>query len=80
MALDATTGGPANLTSLGGVPIAGGRVSNVRTSGSLPIVSALGGGQAYLPGVTLAPSGKSPFSIDAPIWRRRSWNEINQNQ
>lgn len=79
MALNADTGGAANASSLGGLPIAGGRVSNVRTSGSLPIVSALGGGQAYLPGVTLAPSGKTPISIDAPIWRRRSWNEINQN-
>ena len=80
LALDAITGGPAGVSSLGGWPIVGGRISNARTSGSLPIVSALGGGQAYLPGTTLAPSGKTPLSIDAPIWRRRSWSEINENQ
>ena len=79
LALNATTGGPANISALGGWPIAGGRVSNVRTSGSLPLVSSLGGGQAYLPGVMLAPSGKNPLSIDAPIWRRRSWQGIQQN-
>jgi type IV pilus assembly protein PilY1 len=66
------------VSSLGGWPYVGGRISNARTSGSLPIVSSLGGGQAYLPGTTLAPSGKTPLAIDAPIWRRRSWNEINQ--
>jgi type IV pilus assembly protein PilY1 len=78
MVLDAGTGGAAGVSSLGGWPYVGGRISNARTSGSLPIVSSLGGGQAYLPGTTLAPSGK-PLAIDAPIWRRRSWNEINQN-
>ncbi len=30
-------------------PIAGGRITNARTSGSLPVVSAVGGGKAYLP-------------------------------
>jgi type IV pilus assembly protein PilY1 len=79
MVLDATTGGAAGVSSLGGWPYVGGRISNARTSGNLPIVSSLGGGQAYLPGTTLAPSGKTPLSIDAPIWRRRSWNEINEN-
>lgn len=79
MVLDAGTGGAAGVSSLGGWPYVGGRISNARTSGSLPIVSSLGGGQAYLPGTTLAPSGKTPLAIDAPIWRRRSWNEIDQN-
>ena len=80
MALNATTGGPAGVSSLGGWPMVGGRINNARTSGNLPVVSALGGGQAYLPGVTLAPAGSNPLSIDAPIWRRRSWSEINENQ
>ncbi len=80
LALNATTGGPAGVSSLGGWPVVGARISNARTSGSLPVVSALGGGQAYLPGVTLAPKGTNPLSVDAPIWRRRSWNEIQQNQ
>lgn len=76
MALNAATGAPAGASSLGGGAIVGGRINNARTSGDLPIVSALGGGQAYLPGATLAPSGTSPLSVDAPIWRRRSWQEI----
>jgi len=79
MALNAVTGAPAGVSSLGRWPIVGGRISNARTSGSLPLVSALGGGQAYLPGTTLAPSGTKPLSIDAPIWRRRSWQGIQQN-
>ncbi|MGN6790539.1 MAG: pilus assembly protein [Rhodanobacteraceae bacterium] len=78
MALSAITGAPAGVSSLGGWPIVGGRITNARTSGSLPIVSSLGGGQAYLPGTALAP-GKNPLSIDAPIWRRRSWQGIQQN-
>lgn len=80
MAVNGATGAPAGVSSLGGWPLMGGRITNARTSGSLPIVSALGGGQAYLPGTGLAPSGKKPFSVDAPIWRRRSWSEINQGQ
>lgn len=77
MAFNAVTGGPAGVSSLGGWPMVGARISNARTSGSLPLVSALGGGQVYLPGLTVAP-GNNPLSIDAPIWRRRSWQEINQ--
>ncbi|MBS0381996.1 MAG: hypothetical protein JSR56_06145 [Proteobacteria bacterium] len=79
MALDAVSGAPAGVSSLGGWPIVGARINNARTSGSLPIVSALGGGQAYLPGLTIAP-GKNPLSIDAPIWRRREWSKIQPNQ
>jgi type IV pilus assembly protein PilY1 len=78
LALNASSGAPSGVSSLGGWPIAGGRIKNARTSGSLPIMSALGGGQAYLPGAALAPSG-NPMSIDAPIWRRRSWQQIRQN-
>ncbi|MGH8191762.1 MAG: pilus assembly protein, partial [Rhodanobacteraceae bacterium] len=80
LALSATTGASAGVSALGGGQIAGARITNARTSGSLPLVSALGGGQSYIPGSSLAPSGKSPMSIDAPIWRRRSWQEIQQNQ
>jgi type IV pilus assembly protein PilY1 len=78
LALNATSGGPSGVSALGGWPIAGGRIKNAKTSGSLPIMSALGGGQAYLPGAALAPSG-NPMSIDAPIWRRRSWQQIQKN-
>jgi type IV pilus assembly protein PilY1 len=57
----------------------GGRILNARTSGSLPAVSALGGGKVYLPGATLSPSG-NPITIDAPIWRRRSWHVLLNDQ
>ncbi|MGH8214218.1 MAG: pilus assembly protein, partial [Rhodanobacteraceae bacterium] len=78
LALNTSSGGPSGVSALGGWPVAGGRIENARTSGSLPVVSALGGGQAYLPGAALSPSG-NPMSIDAPIWRRRSWQQIRQN-
>jgi len=80
LALDATTGGSAGMSSLGSWPTAGARINNGRSSGSLPVVSALGGGQAYLPGATLAPSSSSPISLDAPIWRRRSWRVLLHDQ
>ena len=80
LALNATTGGSAGMSSLGGWPTAGARINDARTSGSLPVVSALGGGQAYLPGATLAPSSSSPISLDAPIWRRRSWRVLMHDQ
>lgn len=76
MALNAVTGAPAGVSSLGGWPIVGSRIDNARTSGGLPVVSALGGGQAYLPGMSIGKNPNAP-SIDAPIWRRRSWSEIN---
>ena len=78
-ALNALTGGSGGVSSLGGQLIVGGRISNARTSGSLPAVSALGGGKVYLPGAMLAP-GNTPISIDAPIWRRRSWHVLLNDQ
>lgn len=80
LALNATTGGSAGMSSLGGWPTAGARINSARTSGSLPVVSALGGGKAYLPGATLAPSSSAPISLDAPIWRRRSWRVLMHDQ
>ncbi|OOG55238.1 hypothetical protein B0E47_10680 [Rhodanobacter sp. B05] len=84
MAFDATTGGPGmGVSSLGGVPYVGARVDNVRTSGSLPVASQVGGGSLLLPGLTL--TGKKnnkdkPLALDTPIWRRRSWLELNNGQ
>jgi type IV pilus assembly protein PilY1 len=80
LALNATTGGSAGMSSLGGWPTAGARINDSRTSGSLPVVSALGGGRAYLPGATLAPASSAPISVDAPIWRRRSWRVLMHDQ
>jgi type IV pilus assembly protein PilY1 len=79
LALNAITGGSGGVSSLGGRQIVGGRILNARTSGSLPAVSALGGGKVYLPGATLSPSG-NPITIDAPIWRRRSWHVLLNDQ
>jgi type IV pilus assembly protein PilY1 len=76
MSIDATTGGAGSgQSSLGGYPYVGGRVDNVRTSGSLPAVSSLGGGTLPIPGLTYSGSSKQ-VTLDAPMWRRRSWQEI----
>ena len=82
MVFNTNNGGPGTgVSSLGGAPVVGGRINNARTSGSLPVVSALGGGRFYVPGVSLSNStNPGPFTGDTPIWRRRSWSEINQNQ
>lgn len=84
MALDAATGGAGQgVTSLGGIPYIGARVNNVRTSGTLPVATSVGGGSLVVPGLTL--TGKkndsgTPLTLDAPIWRRRSWLELNNDQ
>ena len=84
MAFDATTGGAGvGVESLGGSPYIGALVNNVRTSGTLPVATQAGGGALILPGMTL--TGKksnagAPLSLDAPIWRRRSWLELNNDQ
>jgi type IV pilus assembly protein PilY1 len=85
MLINANTGGPGSaLASVGGVTYIGARVNNVRTSGTVPVTTTVGGGTLLLPGVTptnsLNPtasgSGK-PVTGTTTIWRRRSWSEIN---
>ena len=82
MFVDATTGGAGSgVSSLGGQPYVGGRTNNVRTSGTIPVTTALGGGANYLPGVTLTGKTKDPdkpIGNDQPVWRRRSWNILRQ--
>jgi type IV pilus assembly protein PilY1 len=81
MLLEATNGGAGGgVSSIGGYPYIGGRVDNVRTSGTIPVTTTVGGGQVLLPGLTLTGNKKNPdapFAGDAPIWRRRSWSVIN---
>jgi type IV pilus assembly protein PilY1 len=81
MFIDANSGGPGGgVSSVGGAPYVGARVNNVRTSGSIPVATTVGGGKALLPGLTLTGSKKNPdtpFAGDAPVWRRRSWSVIN---
>jgi type IV pilus assembly protein PilY1 len=80
MLIDATSGGAGQgLSSLGGVPYVGARVNNVRTSGTVPVTTTVGGGKTLFPGVTLTGTGGGGQALtgDAPIWRRRSWSEIH---
>lgn len=76
IAVDAATGGPGNAMTFGGRAYAGALIDNPRTSGTLPVISRVGGGQSLLPGVTLKGGGSlaMPLSFDSPMWRRRSWS------
>lgn len=84
MFVDAATGGAGSgVSSLGGGNVVGARVNNVRTSGTIPVTTVVGGGQTLLPGLTLTgkhSNAAQPFSGDSPIWRRRSWSELNNAQ
>jgi type IV pilus assembly protein PilY1 len=86
LALNALTGGSGGVSSLGGSSIAGARIVDARTSGSLPVISAVGGGKAYFPGANLPPPPGKPgasgpaSSTDIPNWRRRSWRVLLNDQ
>lgn len=58
-----------------GISLVGTRVDNPPVTGSLPVATRLGGGKAYLPGITMD-DGKT-FSIGDSIWRRRSWRLLD---
>ena len=84
MVVNAATGGSGGgLSSLSvsawtgsGTAAVGGRVDNPRTaSGTMPVVSAVGGGSLLVTGLKLSGSD-SVLSIDDAIWRRRSWRRI----
>ena len=86
LVVDAANGGAAAGVSLGvvdgwdaGYAQAGARISGAPTGGSLPAAIRVGGGQVYLPGITLAADG-STFSVGDAIWRRRSWRALNNDQ
>ncbi|WP_172461848.1 pilus assembly protein [Dyella jiangningensis] len=86
LVVDAATGGAASGVQLGPVggwddayAHAGARITNAPTGGSLPAAIRVGGGQVYLPGITLSSDG-SPFSVGDAIWRRRSWRALNNDQ
>jgi type IV pilus assembly protein PilY1 len=53
----------------------GGRVNNPRTSGSVPVVTTVGGGTVLIPGLKL--NGGGVLDINDAVWRRRSWREVN---
>lgn len=76
MVIDAATGGPRSILGFGGGSYTGGLLQNPPTGGSLPVAMPLGGGKLILPGISLQGSGSAldlTLSLDAPLWRRRSW-------
>lgn len=89
LVIDAATGGSGTGLSYPGNPtwptgtsdttkVAGARVKNPPTSGSLPVATVVGGGKLMVPGVEFG-SGDT-FKIDDALWRRRSWRELNNDQ
>ncbi len=86
MFVDAATGGAAAGVDFGtstgwakGTLQAGALVKNPPTGGFLPVATAVGGGKVFLPGLTLMDDKTTP-SAGAPIWRRRSWRVLNNDQ
>jgi type IV pilus assembly protein PilY1 len=80
LVVDAGTGGsgsglsnPTGSNLPAGYKVVGTLVNNPPTSGSLPVASAYGGGKILAPGLSGAPS------IDAAIWRRRSWRVLSND-
>ena len=84
-------GAGSGVSALGGGLFVGARVTNVATSGSTALVSKLGGGGIYLPmlidtdvggggGGGGGASPPPPLVLDAPVWRRRSWAELDIGQ
>ncbi|MEO7066247.1 MAG: PilC/PilY family type IV pilus protein [Rhodanobacter sp.] len=57
----------------------GGRVDNPRTTGTVPLVSTIGGGTVMIPGLGLT-GGSGVLNINDAIWRRRAWRELNHDQ
>jgi type IV pilus assembly protein PilY1 len=83
LVVDAATGGAGAGVGFGTIANwpadyaqAGARVTNVPTNGQLPAASQVGGGQIYLPGISLSKSGTT-FGFGDAIWRRRSWRVLN---
>jgi type IV pilus assembly protein PilY1 len=66
-------------TGAGDTSTVGGRVNNPRTTGTVPLVSTIGGGTVLIPGLELSGSGEV-LDINDAIWRRRSWRALNNDQ
>lgn len=90
MMVSAANGGATanGVAALGGGSTVGARTSAVPTSGASPIMGGIGGGV----GSTIVPmpiegikdddgnTVTTPIQLDAPVWRRRSWHEIDLSQ
>jgi len=85
MVINAATGGANGGLSAPGVSswsgtgkyVVGGRVNDPRTSGTVPLVTRVGGGSVLVPGLKLT-GGNNVLNINDAIWRRRSWRGISQ--
>ena len=85
MVVNAATGGANGGLSAPGVSswagtntaVVGGRVNDPRTSGTVPLVTTVGGGSVLVPGLKLSGSN-NVLNINDAIWRRRSWRGITQ--
>lgn len=83
MVIDASTGGAAQGVDFGnvagwpaGYTQAGARVTNPPTGGFLPATVTMGGGQVYVPGVSIEKDPSKTFSFGDTVWRRRSWRAL----
>lgn len=84
--VDAATGGAAQGVDFGtisgwpaGYAQAGALVRNPPTGGFLPAATTMGGGQIYLPGVSMKKNG-DPIGFGDTYWRRRSWRSLGSGQ
>ncbi|MGO4699669.1 pilus assembly protein [Dyella sp. 2RAB6] len=83
MVVNAATGGANGGLSAPGVSawngagkyVVGGRVNDPRTTGTVPLVTAVGGGSVLVPGLKLTGSNHV-LNINDALWRRRSWRQI----
>lgn len=66
-------------TAASAISTVGGRVDNPRTTGTVPLVSTIGGGTVMIPGLGLT-GGSGVLNINDAIWRRRAWRELNHDQ
>ncbi|NII76009.1 hypothetical protein FHW84_004622, partial [Dyella sp. SG562] len=55
--------------------VVGGRVNDPRTTGTVPLVTTVGGGSVLVPGLKLTGSN-NVLNINDAVWRRRSWRQI----
>ncbi|MBT2141032.1 hypothetical protein KK141_15905 [Dyella sp. LX-66] len=83
MVVNAATGGANGGLSAPGVSgwtgtgkyVVGGRVNDPRTTGTVPLVTTVGGGSVLVPGLKLTGSNHV-LNINDAVWRRRSWRQI----
>ncbi|GLQ89390.1 pilus assembly protein [Dyella flagellata] len=77
MAIDAATGGARAIVNFANGSYVGAQIEHPPASGMLPMAMLPGGGKLIMPGMNLK-AGKGgldlPLSLDAPLWRRRSWS------